>query len=417
MRHGLPRRLLAILSAMLWLPTFVSGAEHITLEVRASPEIPSDATLYFASNVNAWNPGYPAHQLKFVSGDKSHTLWRLELSRTDAERFGDSIEYKITMGGWERVEVTAEGGDVANRRIGAVNWASPEILVTADVLGFRAGQVEAPPPSVTGQLQLHAFHSATLGNQRTVRVWLPPGYFDKTKKLQRYSVLYMHDGQNVFDQATASFGVEWGADETATSLIKEGVIEPLIIVGIDNAGGERTLEYNPSALESQGRAAYGDKYITMLTAELMPFVDALYRTKSGPEHTGIGGSSYGGNITLLAIMTRPDTFGRAIIESPAPWVADDALFKIAEAHDDWPERIFLAVGDDEIAGGGTPPEVWVREMRRLEKLLQGKGLDEDRLMTMVVKDAKHNEAAWAERLPAAMRFLFGEGTARQSGED
>ena len=160
-------------------------------------------------------------------------------------------------------------------------------------------------PSIVGDLRLHEVRSRIFRNKRMLRVWLPPGYGDPGNA-QRYPVLYLNDGQNLFDQATAFAGVEWQVDETAERLIRESSIPPMIIVGIDNAQSERMREYvpyltfNPPILRPLGK-----RYPEFLAREVMPFVQQTYRTAKGPEHTGLGGSSLGGLISLYTVMAMP----------------------------------------------------------------------------------------------------------------
>ena len=221
----------------------------------------------------------------------------------------------------------------------------------------------------------------------------------------------MHDGQNCFDEATSAFGDEWRIDETLTELIASGEIEPLIVVGIDNAGVARAAEYNASYTSFRGLQPYGEKYVAMLVDELMPEIQRRYRVRTGPEHTSLGGSSFGGNITMLAAMERPGVFGRLLIESPAvPVVGPKFLETILEFGEDsrWtPDddgfigRVFIAMGT-----GETGNEAYNRQLVELMEELRQAFAEEDH--RIVVEDgAIHNERAWAGRFPEAARFLFG----------
>src|SRR5262249_43850872 len=156
--------------------------------------------------------------------------------------------------------------------------------------------------------------SRILNNDRDVLVYLPPGYEKERQK--RYSVFYLNDGQNLFDGATAFVpGQEWHVDETAESLISSGKVDPLIIVGIDNAGNDRVNEYTPVADEKYkgGRA---DLYGRMLVEELKPFIDSTYRTRKDAGHTGIGGSSLGALVSLYLGFKYPDVFRKVAALSP-----------------------------------------------------------------------------------------------------
>src|SRR5438067_3163560 len=155
--------------------------------------------------------------------------------------------------------------------------------------------------TLTGNIHCHRqFPSRTLGNRRDILVYLPPGY---RRFLRRhYPVLYLHDGQNLFDSATAFGGVEWGVDETAQRLILGGKIEPLIIIGIYNTGEQRIDEYTPTIDPRQQRGGKADLYGRFIVEELKPFIDHRYRTMAGPEFTGLGGSSLGGLVSFYLGM-------------------------------------------------------------------------------------------------------------------
>src|SRR5437588_435457 len=167
--------------------------------------------------------------------------------------------------------------------------------------------------TLTGDVRLHkSFHSAILNNDRDVIVYLPPGYDADTKR--HYPVFYMHDGQNIFDGATSFIpGQEWRIDETAQSLIAAGKIEPLIIVGIYNTGAGRVNEYTPAEDAKYKAGGKADLYGRMLTEELKPFIDATYRTLKSGKHTGLGGSSLGGLVSLYLGLKYPKVFSRLAV--------------------------------------------------------------------------------------------------------
>jgi predicted alpha/beta superfamily hydrolase len=266
----------------------------------------------------------------------------------------------------------------------------------------------APNESVTGELRLHEFHSRIFRHPQMLRVWLPPRYDAPENNTRHYPVLYLNDGQNLFDRATAFGGVEWQVDETADRLIRQEVIPPLIIVGIDNAQSDRIKEYlpyrsfNPPVLRPQGK-----RYPGFLMDEVMPFVRERYRIASGPENTGLGGSSLGALIALYTVMKRPGVFGQLLLESPSLFVSSRKILKQSWYVQRWPARIFLAVGTRE---AGREDKDWqvVQDVRELERSLRGAGLDESRLLVKIDEGATHNEREWAKRFPDALTFLFGK---------
>jgi predicted alpha/beta superfamily hydrolase len=238
-------------------------------------------------------------------------------------------------------------------------------------------------------------------------VWLPPGYDLAENKGRHYPVLYLNDGQNLFDRATAFIGVEWQVDETADRLIREEKIPPMIIVGIDNMQKDRAREYlpyrsfNPPLLRPQGK-----RYPEFLMSEVMPFLYQRYRIARGAENTGIGGSSLGAIISLYTVLDRPGIFGRLLLESPSLFISNRRLLKVSRAFRQWPARVFVAIGTAEAGREDRDAQV-VEDVRDLEHVLRRAGLREDRLRVKIDEGARHSEAEWAKRFPEALEFLFG----------
>jgi len=270
-------------------------------------------------------------------------------------------------------------------------------------------QAQAVPPneSVTGDLRLHEFHSRVFRNTRMLRVWLPPRYDAPGNASRRYPVLYLNDGQNLFDRATAFAGVEWQVDETADRLIRQEVIPPLIVVGIDNAQSERIKEYVPyRSFPPPILRPKGKRYPAFLIDEVMPFVGERYRVANGPENTGLGGSSLGALISLYTVIERPGVFGHLLLESPSLFISNRRILKNARHSRKWPAKVFLAIGTRE-AGREDKDKQVVEDVRKLERRLRDAGLDERRLLVKIDEGASHNEAEWAKRFPDALSFLFG----------
>lgn len=257
-----------------------------------------------------------------------------------------------------------------------------------------------------GDLRLHAFRSRVFRNQRLLRVWLPPGYDDAENSENFYPVLYLNDGQNLFEASSAFAGVEWQVDETADRLIREGMISPMIVVGMDHTGNDRLPEYmphrsmHPVMLRVQGR-----RYPDFLIKEVMPFIENHYRVATSPENTGLGGSSLGALIALYTAMARPGVFGKLLLESPSLWASNRQLIKESRSVKIWPERIYLAVGTAE-AGSQERDRTVVDDVRELAAILRRAVLSEKRLRLVIKDGAGHSERAWAERFPEALRFLF-----------
>jgi predicted alpha/beta superfamily hydrolase len=267
--------------------------------------------------------------------------------------------------------------------------------------------VAQQPHTLTGDIRFHkGFHSNILNNDRDVVVYLPPGY--EANKVKRYSVFYLHDGQNLFDGATSFIpGQEWRADETAQSLIATGKVEPLIIVGIYNTGKDRIDEYTPAVDPKYKMGGKADLYGRLLVEELKPFVDTNYRTLKDARHTGLGGSSLGGLVSLYVGLKYPEVFGRLAVVSPSVWWADNYIVKYVEAEKKRPPiRIWLDIGTKE-GGNAEEAQKTLEGSRLLKVTLVRKGwrLERD-LKYFEAEGAEHNERAWAARFESILEFLF-----------
>lgn len=269
--------------------------------------------------------------------------------------------------------------------------------------------------SATGDLRLHEFPSRTFHNTRFLRVWLPPGYDDSENAARRYPVLYLNDGQNLFESLSSFNGVEWQVDETADRLIREGTLPPLIIVGIDNAAQDRIREYMPHrSLQPMIMRPQGSLYPKFLIKEVMPFVARNYRLATGPENTGLGGSSLGALISLYTAAVRPGVIGRLLLESPSLWASNRQMIRQSRAIKRWPERIFLGTGTAE-SGRPDRDRSMVHDVRELAAIFRRTGLDDRHLKLFVDEGASHHESAWARRFPDALSFLFGNDPGTQQG--
>ena len=261
--------------------------------------------------------------------------------------------------------------------------------------------------SVTGDLRLHEFRSRVFHNTRFLRVWLPPGYDDSANIGRRYPVFYLNDGQNLFEASTSFTGVDWQVDETADRLIREGAIPPIIIVGLDNAAANRIREYMPHrSLHPILLRGQGSRYPDFLIKDVMPFIARNYRVATGPENSGLGGSSLGALIALYTAAVRPGIFGRLLLESPSLWASNRQMIRASRNVKRWPERIFLATGTAE-AGREDRDRSVVDDVRELAGILRRAGLDDRRLRIVIEEGAIHHESAWARRFPQALSFLFG----------
>ncbi|HEX8069047.1 MAG TPA: alpha/beta hydrolase-fold protein [Pyrinomonadaceae bacterium] len=271
--------------------------------------------------------------------------------------------------------------------------------MSLEVLAYDAAP---PPPDLPrGDIRTHAdFHSRVLDNRRTVLVYLPPGYDAAPER--RYPVLYLHDGQNLFDGATAYiYGQDWRVGQTAQALIEAGAIEPLVIVGVYNMGHGRVDEYTPSYDRGRNMGGRADAYGRMLVEELKPFVDANYRTRTEASATGLGGSSLGGLVTLYLGLRRPQTFTRLAALSPSVfWGGRQIIREVEQLQGRPPLRIWLDTG--------TAEGWYVTEhARALRDALVIRGWTHGHdLHYLEAHGAEHNELAWAARVAPMLKFLF-----------
>lgn len=254
--------------------------------------------------------------------------------------------------------------------------------------------------SLTGDVRLlEGFRSDVLDNRRDVLVWLPPGYDADADR--RYPVLYLHDGQNLFDTSTSFAGVEWGVDETAQRLVQAGRIAPLIIVAINHGGLQRADEFAPTHDAHRQAGGHADRYARFIVEELKPYVDGAFRTRRDAAHTALGGSSLGGLVTLHIGLEHPHVFGALAVLSPSLWWDRRAVLDRVDAlARRLPWRIWLDVGTAE--GRDT-----VRNARALKALLLRRGWAVGRdLHYLEAADAAHAESAWAARVEPILEFLF-----------
>ncbi|MCF7920409.1 MAG: phosphonate ABC transporter ATP-binding protein [Candidatus Cloacimonetes bacterium] len=367
-------------------------AVNITFRISSYPGIPENPEIYLAGSFNNWNPGAEDYKLH-----KTAAGYEISLELTSKS----SIEYKFTLGSWDTVEKGVEFREIANRTI-----IIPDSTITIDhqVLNWRNIEMEQDQrlSTKTGDVQyIQDFYMPQLDRYRTIRVYLPPDYNITDN---RYPVIYMHDGQNLFDNAT-SFAGEWQIDETLERLFRENRFQGTIVVGIDNHHQKRFDEYCPWKNPQYG-GGEGDRYVKFLATTLKPWIDEHYRTLSSGNDTAIAGSSLGGLIALYAACKHPDVFGKAGVFSPAFWVAKKDIVKYVKKHHlSSSSRVYVDVGTEE-GNNSEQNKAYLQDAEEISKLLRKNGLPESNLRLFIDKGALHNERHWAKRFPDALLWLF-----------
>jgi predicted alpha/beta superfamily hydrolase len=290
------------------------------------------------------------------------------------------IEFKFTLGSWDAVETDSAGADIQNRSVFVKPASGGSYL--GKIAQWRDPRTKKPKEHTarpTVSVLSEEFQMTELGRSRKVWIYLPPGYSSGSS---RYPVLYMHDGQNVFDNATSFVG-EWGVDETLDSLNALGD-KDVIVVAVDHGGDRRFDEYSPWKNAKYG-GGEGGKYVDFLVKTLKPYIDSHYRTIPDRLNTAIAGSSMGGLISLYAILKYPDVFSKAGIFSPAFWVAPEAYAFIAQAPPLRPDsRLYFVIGAQE-AANADEAATYVKGQEQMVDSLVAHGLKRE---TNIVADRK-----------------------------
>ena len=256
-------------------------------------------------------------------------------------------------------------------------------------------------------MDVHHIDSTFLRARRRITVMRPP-VAHRHLPQEPPAVLYLNDGQNLFDPTRAFAGTTWRVPETVESLAGERRIPPILVVGIDHGEAKRAREYLPVEDERNpfARRPLGRQYVDFVTREVVPFVERTYQVSRRTSARAFGGSSYGAVAALLAVLERPGTFGRLLLESPSLYVGNRIMLRKARRAPRWPARVYLGVGTAETSKADINRET-VENVRVLESVLQDAGLGPKRLKVVVQEGATHSEGAWAGRLGEALTFLFG----------
>ena len=387
---------LAIYTAFFWLlPGAYSAEAQLTIKVTAIPaNTPPNASIHIAGTFNNWNPGDATKILTTLGGGQFSIVLNPPTG---------TVKFKFTRGSWATVEGDANGNQQPDHETtynGQPKTVELPILTWEDEGGGGpSGSTAAPNVQVMDD----NFYIPQLNRNRRIWLYLPPDYASTTKK---YPVLYMHDGQNLFD-ATTSFSGEWAVDESLNTLHAQGDYG-CIVVGIDNGGVHRLDEYSPWLNPAYG-GGEGDEYLEFIINTLKPYVDANYRTLPGRLTTGMLGSSMGGLISMYGFAERQDVFSKAGIFSPAFWFADDNAANHVAAHPKQGEaRVYL------LAGGQEPAYV-TQDMLAVADAMTTAGFNANEKYFFTPGDGQHSEWFWKREFPAAYQWLFA-GAVTTTGE-
>ncbi len=352
-------------------------------------QTPPGAALYLAGNLNGWKPDDERYRFQ-PTGDGSYKL----VFQADL----DTLEYKITRGHWATAEGDAAGNELPNRVFkpgAAENELWMRIESWTDL--YQTTQGHRLPDNI---LLLHPnFYIPQLDRNRRIWACLPPDYW--ANPMRRYPVVYIQDGQNLFDNPDALFG-SWGIDKAMNRLFVQpsgAHFQAPIIIGIENGGAHRIAEYSPWRNARHG-GGEGDLYLDFVCDTLKPFVDEHLRTLPAREHTGIIGSSMGGLISLYAAVEKPGIFGMAGVFSPSLWFSKEINQMVKNQKPDLPVKILLMAGQQESRN-------MVHDLLDLYETLLEAGHSEENLHYDLHSDGAHSEWFWAREFEHALHWLFG----------
>jgi predicted alpha/beta superfamily hydrolase len=359
-------------------------AESITLIITSLPaNTPSNSIICFAGNINSWNPSHNDYTLKLNADNELQIV---------LEGTGP-VQFKFTRGSWATVEGSVTGGSIPNR---IFTFGQTDTLKLA-IQGWEGvGGINSTAAENVFVLQ-DLISMPQLNRIRGIRVYLPPGY---SSSQARYPVLYMHDAQNLFDQATA-FAGEWEVDEALNQLHKEGKTVP-IVIGIDNGGATRIGEYTPWPSDQYG-GGEGEAYARFIVETLKPWVDQNYRTLTSREHTAVMGSSLGGLISFYIAHKYQDVFSKAGVFSPSFWFSNSVFTFATDTGKKFSMRYYMM-------GGTNESTSLVPQMQTMESSLKTMGFTDDEVTVKVVQGGQHNEALWRTQFREAFLWLFRDNT-------
>lgn len=357
------------------VPTLLSA--QVTITVTTVPEQTS-GELFIAGNFNGWQPGKAEFQLQ-----KNRNGYTITFTPIEKE----FIEFKITRGNWDTGEVQADGSHMPNR----VYPYTPGMQITVEVSAWQ-DQVKGPEKLLNPEIIRFAIASTELETTKNIKVYLPKDYHTTNKK---YPVLYMMDGENLFDDAE-SFAGEWGVDEAMDTFFSDSV-PTAIVIGIDH-GSDRLNEYMPW-INSEYGGGKGEAFADFLVHTLKPHIDSIYRTLPDRENTMIAGSSLGGLMSMYIVLRNNDVFAKACVFSPSFFINPEINAFTEKTVFKGPSKIYFYMG-------GMEDDELVDDMRNIYNIVTVKEISGNDFRYVVDYNNTHTEAAWRYEFPIAFKWLM-----------
>ena len=356
--------------------------DQLRIELQALTD--DDRPVYIAGTFNKWKAEDSAYQMTQTEPGKYVYLFESPLQHSFP------IEYKYLRGSWEQVELDDQGRKAPNRVLLKSDGTIRDRVTRWRWDGLDYNKNYLPIIETISE----EFEIPQLIKTRRIAALLPYDYHETDR---HYPVLYLQDGQNLFDDY-APFG-NWGVDKKL-SIMAEHNQHEVIIIAIDHAAEERIAEFTPSEKTRLG-SGEGRKYARFLKDTLKPYVDQHFRTLPDREHTAIGGSSMGGLISIYAGLIYPNTYGRLLVFSPSLWVAPNIHFNAIKFFSSLETKIYLYAGGKE--GANMIPNV-----KKFKQALEEQGMDGSKVQFELSIDpqGQHNEARWGAEFPKAIEWLF-----------
>lgn len=357
---------------------------QLTIHIDVIPnDTPEEDDIYIAGNFNNWNPA----DLDFKLTENGNNTFEITFTPNV-----NTLEFKFTRGSWDTVEGSENGGFRPNRTL---EYNGNQQTIDYDILSWEDQGGSNSTLATNAYILSYDFEMPQLSRTRRLWIYLPPNYEASSN---RYPVMYMQDGQNVFDAST-SFNGEWEVDESLNMLFENGD-DGIIIVAIDNGGVHRNDEYSPWANPEYG-GGEGVAYVNFIVNTLKPFIDTNFRTKTDRLNTGIMGSSLGGLISFYAAIEYQEIFGKAGVFSPSFWLTNQIYDLVENTGKEQNMKIYLLAGEQESGS-------LIQEMVNMQNTLLNVGFQPSEVLLHINPEGQHSEWFWRQEFPDAYTWLFGD---------